>query len=151
MRHLTAGSVVCVVWLLAILQVSCLEDDLCGKGFKYKNGSCYKVTANKPAADSSTSPKDGATEQEGGDGESGKTTVTGLGEVCTDQKQCADKEATYCMIDPSTGEGYCTVKGCTNAAGSCPDDYSCCVLPEPYGALCVDAAGYQKAKSYCAK
>jgi hypothetical protein len=148
MRNLISGSVVCAVCLLTILQVSCLSDDRCGKGYTYRDDGCFKRSANKPATDAAASGNDANTEQEGGEGDSGKATVTGLGDSCTGQTQCADKEANFCILDPSTSKGYCTVKGCTNSAGSCPDDYRCCVLPESYGgAVCLDATAYQAAQS----
>jgi hypothetical protein len=149
MRYLTAGKLVCAVWLLTLLQVSCLSDDRCGKGYKYKDNSCFKVTAKKPVEDASASSEDAATDRDGGDGDSGEVAATGFGDSCTDDTQCKGKTANYCALNPQTpGKGSCTIKGCTSTPESCPGDYRCCKLPDSFGgALCLDATQYQTANS----
>ncbi|MBN1654217.1 MAG: hypothetical protein JXA30_10635 [Deltaproteobacteria bacterium] len=146
MRYLAAVKLVCCLSLPAVVLVSCLKDDRCGKGYTYKNGYCYIEPDEKAETDASTSNKSSDAEQE--DGESEQETVTGLGDSCTDQSQCADKEADYCLINPSTSEGYCTIRGCKNTAEGCPPDYHCCVLPEAYGGeACLNSDDYQTAQS----
>jgi hypothetical protein len=161
MRIRIAGSLICAVWLLTILQVSCSIDDPCGKkeeGWNYKGGACvckegweYKGTAcvkkaaakpvTKPAADASST-----TDQEGGDGESGKAALTGLGNACATDADCAGKDADYCAVNLLTKEGICTIK-CADSADICPDTYTCCNLPSSMGGpTCLDEKNYKSAK-----
>jgi hypothetical protein len=82
-----------------------------------------------------------------GDDESGEATVTGLGDSCRTQTECEGKDANYCLLDPINGEGLCMIHGCTDAAGSCPNTYTCCRLPESYGgSICLDETNYQRIK-----
>jgi hypothetical protein len=132
----------CVVYAMAIgtlFQVSCSIDDHCGKGFKYKDHSCIKLSKGK---DASAPSKDASTEKEGGDTDGGTAAPTGLGEICTDQAQCAQYEASYCIVNIATKEGICTIQNCTD---NCPGDFVCCKLPEAYGGpVCLEAAASEQ-------
>ncbi len=67
--------------------------------------------------------------------------VSGLGNECVDQPDCAPYDADYCAINPLTPNdpGYCTIFDCV--AGDCPGDYQCCDCTEQGAdaAVCMNA------------
>lgn len=145
MRYLIAGRLVFAVWLLTMLQVSCLPDDVCGKGYQYKDKTCFKIAdTKKTLKDASLA----AADREAGDDDSGEIDATGLGDSCVDETDCEGKDASYCLVNPTNGEGACTIQGCTDADGSCPGEYRCCKMPDSFGgAVCLDPTQYQTADS----
>lgn len=144
MRIRIAGSLICAVWLLTLLQASCSIDDPCGKGWKYKGGACVKpTTATKPTT---TPAVDATTDLEAGDDASEKAALTGLGNPCTTDPECAGKDADYCAVNLITKKGMCTIK-CADSAVTCPDTFTCCKLPASMGGpTCLDQTNYQQAK-----
>ena len=104
-------------WLLGVFALSCgMEDgDRCPKGYTYDadQNFCF-------------SDKDGGAPADG----QGK-----IGDACQKDAGSCSEEASYCLADPGTGEGYCTIQGCT--AGGCPSGYACCdCTPIGMGQIC---------------
>lgn len=139
MRKSMAAGVIYAMAIGTLFQVSCSIDDYCGKGYKYKDHSCIKLSKGK---DASTPVKDASAEKEGGDTDAEAAVPTGLGEPCKEQTQCAQYEASYCVVNMATQEGICTIQNCTD---NCPGDFVCCKLPASYGgSVCIEAAASEQ-------
>lgn len=131
--------------LLFLIPISCAEDRDCGDGYIYKNQDnlCYKVSSDKP--NERMSNNDADIEQDSSDGES-VNIPAGFGDSCTNQEQCAGKDADFCSVNPLDGKGICTIKGC-NGDDECPSEYYCCLAPESYGGhVCVTKELYDMGK-----
>ena len=66
--------------------------------------------------------------------------LTGLGEPCQEPVDCEAFEADYCAMDPTVGEGACTVSNCTiGPDDDCPGATKCCQFPPsiPYPTFCL--------------
>jgi hypothetical protein len=116
----------------AIAVASCsVGSDKCGEGYIEKLGACQKgsATGGKKSTAIKDADLDGLADE----------TVTGLGETCKSQPECAGKGADYCMIDPTNGIGTCSIKDCTVSPNSCPGEYTCCQLPAElkYPVMCI--------------
>jgi len=127
--------------ILPLVLISCAKDRDCGKGYIFndEDNLCHKVSSDTP--NKPVSHNDAETDQEGGDGESANA-PTGFGDPCTEQNQCADKEADFCAINPLDEKGMCTIRGC-NSDEECPAGYYCCLAPESWGGhVCVTKEVY---------
>lgn len=73
---------------------------------------------------------------------------SGLGELCENSDQCAGYEADFCLVDPDSGVGFCTVQDCT--PGSCPTGYLCCDCSAIfYPIFCMPLEGVEAMEQYC--
>ena len=81
------------------------HDDRCPDGYTYhpETVSCSK------------NPDDA-----GGDGGS----ASGFGKSCTAASDCTAADVDYCVVNPATKAGYCSMEGCV--PGGCPGGYGCC-------------------------
>lgn len=73
--------------------------------------------------------------------------VTGLGEPCSSQDECADLEADYCAMQPGANSGNCAVSNCSTVDDQCPLDLICCDFPssgitEGVPDLCIPPADW---------
>lgn len=54
---------------------------------------------------------------------------SGLDQACASDTECVSFEANYCLINPQTQAGYCTLKDCDPASDTCPAGHKCCDMP----------------------
>lgn len=110
------------------------DSDKCVDGLQYDKemGAC--VDPEEGATDTNGNPSDGGA---GDSGPSDAGEVTGIGEPCTVQENCADYYADYCIKDPSAEQGACTVQNCPQNA--CPALFLCCKCPDAFGipSICI--------------
>ena len=97
------------------------EDDAeCLDGYYYDDRlkSCKQESKEIVSADL---PDSGV--QDGSVSEYAAVMDTGIGIPCTEHSQCTGA-AYYCVVNPFTGQGYCTYENCDES--SCPEGYNCC-------------------------
>jgi hypothetical protein len=136
----------------AIAVASCsVGSNKCGNGFYETQGACKKGVAT--GGTTSTAINDADLDGLAGDGST--ETVTGMGDECTTQSDCAGKDANYCALDPTSGVGLCTIEDCTTSPDNCPSGYRCCQMPVElkYPAMCLPPTTYNMLVSlgYCPK
>jgi hypothetical protein len=95
---------------VSLLFLACTEDDPCGPGQVYQNGSC---AAETPGGDAG-GEQDAAT-----DGPPGEA----FGATCAQHPECT-APTDYCAVQPGS-PGYCTAKGCDANASICPEGWTC--------------------------
>jgi hypothetical protein len=138
-----------IIAAASVLASCSVGDDKCGKGFVEKFGACAKVTAT--GGRTSVAPPDADLDALGEENQT--VTITGLGDACKNQNDCAEKSANYCAIDPTNGIGVCSIKDCTVSPNSCPGEYRCCKLPAlfKFPPICIppDKYAYATGMGYC--
>lgn len=152
---------------VAVLFATCSppDDERCGEGFVWQDYSCVPCDEASTDSDSDTD-SDGDTDA---DTDSDSDTDTdsdtdsdtdepdgglpdGMGEPCTDGGgECDGLEADYCIINPMSGDGYCTIQGCATDPDDCPDGYTCCDFPTSFEIdnTCVTDADFKEMSSIC--
>jgi len=75
------------------------------------------------------------------------------GEACSSSDNRCGLEASYCLADPATGNGYCTKTNCGQQS-QCPAGYQCCDCSAiTYPVLCArdeEATGALGSLCHCA-
>jgi hypothetical protein len=109
-------------------------------------GACQKITKDSDAGSSEAKDEDEDASTDG----SQQETVTGLDDPCSTQSECKGKDADYCMIDPNTGFGTCTIKDCTADPDNCPKTHQCCTDTKElnYPPICLSASQYELATQF---
>ncbi len=138
--HRTIGLGAAIFPLLTLLAACAPSDDeRCGDGFVWADHTCNLI------ADTSTETGDTDSDTDSG-------LPSGLGEPCTeDGGECDGFEADYCAINPTSGDGYCTVLGCATEPDDCPEGYLCCDFPPTIEQenFCVTEAEFEEMASLC--
>ncbi len=127
-------------WVVFLVSFGCSIDDAdrCEKGFTWDPDvqSCRKDAEDTDTATSTDADADADadadtdtdtdTEVDAGDDSGDADTVSGLGEECWDQDECAEYEADFCVLSilKPDDPGFCSIKDCN--PGGCPDGYQCC-------------------------
>ena len=106
------------------LSVACTqsEDDACGKGTVYRDGSCHPA----PVGSSGTAPSDdgGASGQAGGTGP-GESIDPNFGLDCSADAECSGA-TDYCVPQSPVDTRYCTLRDCDpNDDNACPPSWTC--------------------------
>ena len=114
--------------LAALALQSCMEER-CGPGQKQEGAACVAVGEDgkdgSSAGDTGTAdtPVDAVAATADGAGKA--SLPAGMGEECSNDEGCKDKEAGYCSKKPLDAKGYCTTTGCTMGGSDCPEGYEC--------------------------
>ena len=114
--------------LLVYCTLSCTpkDNERCRSGFYFDGWNCMKTKST----DSDTGTLD---TMDSGLDDAGL--LEGLYEPCTKNGPECDgyKRANYCVFDPFTQTGLCTIPNCTRSPDNCPEGYECCDLPDLAG------------------
>lgn len=109
--------------LTLLLAQGCVSDDeRCDDGQRYENGGCVEILGDGGGADALGSD----TAQQDAEIGDAPALPSGMGDVCSGPTDCAGKEADYCLIQPPSTSGVCTIQDCNATANDCPGGYSCC-------------------------
>lgn len=77
----------------------------------------------------------------------------GMGLLCSAmgyEAECAEHEASYCLLEPGKTEGYCTMGDCSATPNDCPGGYRCCNMPiEGVPNFCATEEDFLKMGSMC--
>lgn len=136
-----------IVLAIALGVAGCASDAECPPGFEL-NGVCVEVAGGAGGSGGTGgSAGDGDGDGDGdmdddagpagdgdGDGDGGNNACAlepefegGFESPCTDavnHSECTC-QADYCALMPGTEEGFCTVTGCLEDPGKCPDGWTC--------------------------
>lgn len=83
------------------------------------------------------------------DGESGAALPEGMAVTCTTPAECPLPPADYCLVDPASGSGACTIDDC--APGDCPGGWTCCDCTRVgMPAFCIPDQNAVQLESLCA-
>ena len=114
-------SAVIILWALSSAACTMDDADRCPDGYFYMEDlyACCNSETHMPSEDGQSCipiPVDsGVTDSGAADGGG----LSGFEEPCTTHADCADFDATYCLM----GE-ICTIESCDTVG--CPTDYTCC-------------------------
>ena len=135
-----SGPFVISLSLLAATLPGCADTAECSPDQRLENGYCVDVeeqgtggtagsggsnAGGRADAAAPDAAPDGAT-PDGTAGECSGNAVD-FGTPCTDDvnhSECGCP-ADFCAIDPSSGDGYCTVRGCVDDPSVCPEGWGC--------------------------
>jgi hypothetical protein len=132
--------ILCLLPVFSACSIS--DEDRCSGDFYFEEGHCYP---NSPAdTDAGPAILDSGVVD-------GGTSELGMEMPCTDQSECAQYQADYCLLDPFDPNvtGSCAVVDCTTQPNNCPLDYQCCDFPAIADSfydgrnICLTAAGVQ--------
>ncbi len=122
------GLAATVVIAAAAVLPACMEDR-CGPGQKQEGAACVSVDAENADAGASSDAEaaDADTDVLAAETDSQQPAAlpAGMGEDCSGEADCEDKEADYCSKKPMDAKGYCTTTGCTMGGSDCPEGYGC--------------------------
>jgi hypothetical protein len=148
-----------LVSLLLTMGCGLDDEDRCPDGMQYnpETMTCRKISLDAAVSDTSASQPDSApapdaTTQDLSPGEDlqvadsviqeDQAGASGFGADCTDHSQCTQPDVDFCLVNPSSGEGYCSKQDCE--PGKCPTDFECCEctgLPMPV--VCIKTSELQ--------
>lgn len=115
---------------VAIFASSCLpdEEERCSGGYSWNpvTGACTEGKTKKDDGVATGIDQDASAEPD-----SDTIILSGLGETCASQDECAGYDANVCFVVPGyVNVGFCTVTNCSSDPDDCPSGYGCCVTEE---------------------
>ncbi len=142
--YVTSNAGFCATFLILVTSCAIPDNERCGDGYFYdvEKKACKEIKSTDTGTD--TENKDGGVHDSGAE-DAGYTPPTGMGEYCESQEDCADYEADYCVLDPFTQAGGCTIKNCTEEPDNCPPGWTCCNFPDSfmYPDICMPDEEYE--------